>query len=100
MSPKNFMTVWFLISPVALSEWTRAPKLNILRLNSGGTKVPRAHVQAAVEAWLTPQFEGSPFKLVGGDNSSLYHLQFSGTPALAKDAIYLRSGKFIYCIGE
>ena len=25
---------------------------------------------------------------------------FSGTPALAKDAIYLRSGKFIYCIGE
>jgi hypothetical protein len=25
---------------------------------------------------------------------------FSGTPALAKDAIYLRSGKFLYCIAE
>ena len=25
---------------------------------------------------------------------------FSGTPALARDALYLRSGKFVYCIGE
>ena len=25
---------------------------------------------------------------------------FSGTPALARDALYLRSGKFVYCVGE
>ena len=25
---------------------------------------------------------------------------FSGTPALSKDALYLRSGKFVYCISE
>lgn len=45
-------------------------------------------------------FEANPKMKQIGQNSLEDRSDFSGTPALAKDALYLRSGKFVYCISK
>lgn len=45
-------------------------------------------------------FEANPQLKKLAQNKLDDRSDFSGTPALAKDAIYLRSGKFLYCIAE
>ena len=45
-------------------------------------------------------FEASPDMKQIAQNKFADRSDFSATPAVSKDAIYLRSGKFVYCVGE
>ena len=45
-------------------------------------------------------FEANPGMKQIAQNRFDDRSDFSGTPALSKDALYLRSGKFVYCISE
>ena len=43
-------------------------------------------------------FEANPRMKKVAQNRFEDRTDFSGTPAIAKDAMYLRSGKFLYCV--
>ena len=45
-------------------------------------------------------FEANPEMKQIAQNRFDDRTDFSGTPALSKDALYLRSGKFVYCVSE
>ena len=45
-------------------------------------------------------FEANPMMKQIAQNKFADRSDFSGTPALSQGAIYLRSGKFVYCVGE
>lgn len=45
-------------------------------------------------------FEANPGMKQIAQNRFDDRSDFSGTPALSKDALYLRSGKFVYCISK
>ena len=45
-------------------------------------------------------FEANPDMKQVAQNKFADRSDFSATPAVSKDAIYLRSGKFVYCVGE